>query len=818
MKKSVLFLLCCLLWTVGASAQHSVGVWKNGVPTIITEMDSLVVSDKGLSSPYAVGIWKDGIPHLFNGLDSIVFSREDAPLLPDGADDGQTVEPTEEEIFVQQLSADENNAVATVFTPEEKERYDAMAEELLTLYAFGDESRRLSPKRTTDNEYAQEALTKGHDQKFENLIIQQYENNIGMWGPSFHGGFRTFFTCFRENGSRYILVVFWKKGGFENNKRAYVKLGQPNNGKVLGKRGAQDQYGSIYVPIAKGQEYAYQRVCIDEYLPTTDDGCAGCISLFPLIITENNGAVIGQRNYMNPIFIKTDPIMNGYDPQHREKWGQKAYGYVFGTINNVAIYCNTYSGWNLGGKLQCPQLPRRYVTDLYGDQMAIYTHAELWPDACRGKNGYTVYENDGSAKPIREGDIIVWDKDEREKDKEDAHGHIGVVIRAFSDKISIAHQNGGANRDALAIGTVLEVDRNGVVWDHTPGTKVSPIYQSYPRKIKNIIRVTINEGVAPVIDPEPEPVKAMSCDATSLDFGELTVGEEKKMIFNVTNTGEATLTMSSVSLEKGAPFTVSDGPQTLAKGNGQGYTVTFKPTKEGTYTGKITIRTDAANHPEWTITLTGKAGEPEPQWGEKKMICSGVSDNTQYTLYKQPNMAKYRTNSAGTKFYQTRLIVDVTYQGVTVSSPVTSDVYVDPNGAQSIMALTYQGSMDSGMGMLVVFTSSKAEGNNNLMNGYAYMTGYQSRTPMRMFFSSEQTEHVFENKNYGWYPTFFYDDSGTLAVRHFCPDNNKIIESYYDYPVWESYEMGTTTKSDYENFWKNLHKPQFLEQPDMPWY
>ena len=96
MKKSVLFLLCCLLWTVGASAQHSVGVWKNGVPTIITEMDSLVVSDKGLSSPYAVGIWKDGIPHLFNGLDSIVFSREDAPLLPDGADDGQTVEPTEE--------------------------------------------------------------------------------------------------------------------------------------------------------------------------------------------------------------------------------------------------------------------------------------------------------------------------------------------------------------------------------------------------------------------------------------------------------------------------------------------------------------------------------------------------------------------------------------------------------------------------------------------------------------------------------------------------------------------------------------------------
>lgn len=813
MKKSVLFLLCCLLWTVGASAQHSVGVWKNGVPTIITEMDSLVVSDKGLSSPYAVGIWKDGIPHLFNGLDSIVFSREDAPLLPDGADDGQTVEPTEEEIFVQQLSADENNAVATVFTPEEKERYDAMAEELLTLYAFGDESRQFSPKRTTDDEYAQEALTKGHDQKFENLIIQQYENNIGMWGPSFHGGFRTFFTCFRENGSRYILVVFWKKGGFENNKRAYVKLGQPNNGKVLGKRGAQDQYGSIYVPIAKGQEYAYQRVCIDEYLPTTDDGCAGCISLFPLIITENNGAVSGQRNYMNPIFIKTDPIMNGYDPQHREKWGQKAYGYVFGTINNVAIYCNTYSGWNLGGKLQCPQLPRRYVTDLYGNHMAIYTHAELWPDDCRGKNGYTVYENDGSAKPIREGDIIVWDKDEREKDNKDAHGHIGVVIRAFSDKISIAHQNGGANRDALAIGTVLEVDRNGVVWDHTPGTKVSPIYQSYPRKIKNIIRVTINEGAAPVIDPEPEPVKAMNCDATSLDFGEIAVGEEKKLIFNVTNTGDAMLTFSPMVLESSGVFSVSNGPQTLAKGNGQGYTVTFKPTKEGTFTGKITIRTDAANHPEWTITLTGKAKAAE-QWGEKRMVFSCAFENTQFNLYKQPNMAKYRTNSAGTKFYQSRLILDVMYDGNTGTSTVTSDVYLDPNNNYQL-AMAFD---EGGWGTVSIFASSKAEGVNNLMDGYGFMAGYFTHSSSPIFFNDNGKETIFQNEdNWGWYPTFFYDSYGVMGIRHLSLSDNYEYESTMGMWEWEHFPNAYYSKSTYETKWKNIRKPQFLQRPENQW-
>lgn len=818
MKKSVLLLLSCLLWSIASLAQHPVGIWKSGVTTIVNELDSIVFTGKVPTSPDAVGIWKGGSPNIISGPDSIVFNR-DYLIRPEGLDLGVVNEPTETEVFLQTLSSDEESAEATVFTEEEKQRYDAMAEELLALYDTDEDGTRLlSPWRATDDEYAEDALTKGHDQKFGNLRIRQYERNIGNWGPTMYGGFRTFFKAFSENGVKYLLIVFRQKGGFDRNRRAFVKLGQLNNGRAIGKLGkvVMDAKRSPYVPIAKGQEYAYQRVCLDEILPQY-----GCANLFPLLITEVNGQNSGERNYVNAIFICTEPMMNGSSYDGDLNWAKKSNDFTFGTVDGVPVKCNTSIDeegviyYNLhGGNHQCVEFVQRYLRDF--EHVAPKGYAKAWPHDRKGDSDFILIANNAD-DPVREGDIIVWDS---------PVGHIGVVIKTEPKKILVAHENGGDGRNAYAIGMELIID-NGKVRDLNSETHTSSVHKT--EQPVYFYRVSENELSSPVIipdpepdpepepEPEPEPVKAMTCDVTSLDFGETTVGTERKLVFNVTNTGETTLTISSVSLQSGSVFSVSQGPASLGKGVGQGYNVTFKPTQEGTFTDKITIRTDAKDHPVWTINLTGKATVAE-QWGEKKMVCSGVSDNTQYTLYKQPNLAKYRTNSAGTKFYQTRLIVDVTYQGVTVSSPVTSDVYIDPNGAQSIMALTYQGSMDSGMGMLVVFTSSKAEGNNNLMNGYAYITGYQSRTPMRMFFSTEQTEHVFENKNYGWYPTFFYDDSGTLAVRHFCPDNNKIIESYYDYPVWESYEMGTTTKSDYENFWKNLRKPQFLEQPDMPWY
>lgn len=827
MKKSVLLLLSCLLWSIASLAQHPVGIWKSGVPTIINVMDSIVFSGKQPTSPDAVGVWYNGDITMHSGVDSVVFNSVYLDY-PDGLDMGKTTEPTETETFISQLSADEEEAVATVFTAEEKEQYDAMAEELLAMFDTDDsEARQFGPWRADDAEYASEVIRKnGSNNVLNELKVEQPGWNCGKWGPTEYGGFKTFFRTFIEGNKRYILIVFKKDGGFQKNARAYVKLGQLNNGKPIGKlgKGAEGTSQSPYVPIAKGQEYVYQRVCIDDFLKDY-----GYLTLFPLIITEVNGKITGERNYINPIFIHSNPDIVP------KNWRFMHYGEEFGKVNGVPVYCNTwedektgkvywyyppkrnpYECWNIhGDEFQCVELCKRYIIDFYKMWAESYPtgNANEWEKNRKAEpDNFTVYPNDGT-HTVREGDFIIWDSD--------GYGHIGIIFRTGPDYVKVAHQNGYNGTYADPINTTLTIE-NGVIKDHYYHQNFSPV-NKVPQKIPCFIRVNWNENAAPVItpdpepEPEPEPVKAMTCDVTSLDFGETTVGTERKLVFNVTNTGETTLTISSVSLQSGSVFSVSQGPASLGKGVGQGYNVTFKPTQEGTFTDKITIRTDAKDHPVWTITLSGKATVAE-QWGEKKMVCSGVSDNTQYTLYKQPNLAKYRTNSAGTKFYQTRLIVDVTYQGVTVSSPVTSDVYVDPNGAQSIMALTYQGSMDSGMGMLVVFTSSKAEGNNNLMNGYAYITGYQSRTPMRMFFSTEQTEHVFENKNYGWYPTFFYDDSGTLAVRHFCPDNNKIIESYYDYPVWESYEMGTTTKSDYENFWKNLRKPQFLEQPDMPWY
>ena len=821
MKKSVLFLLCCLLWTVASQAQHTVGIWKSGVSTIVNEIDSLVFN----ATDPVVGVWKGGVPSIVNGPDSIIFNNEVVDN-PDGVENVEIAEPTKTETLISQLSADEENSVATVFTAEEKEQYDAMAEELLAMFdTDGNEARRYSLRRVSDEDYASEVIRKNGSNNVlgGELQVEQPDWDCGTWGPTRYGGFKTFYRTFVEGTKRYILIVFKQDGGFQHNRRAYVKLGQLNNGKGVGKlgMGTEGTEKTPYVPIAKGQEYVYQRVCIDDFL---DD--YGYLTLFPLIITEVDGEPKGERNYINPIFIYTPPYAVP------EKWRFMHYGDIFGKVNGVPVYCNTwevngvvqwaenskgkkFECWNLyGKKYQCVELCKRYIIDFYKLWPESYGtgHAYQWPDNRRADpDNFTVYPNDGTAK-VREGDFIVWDSG--------GYGHIGLVFRTGPDYVKVAHQNGYNGSYAYPINTTLTIDNNGIVRDLFPNKNFSPVNSSV-HTISHIIHVNINEKSAtPVIDPEPgpdpepEPVKAMSCDVTSLDFGEIAVGEEKKMIFNVTNTGDAMLTFSPMVMESSGVFSVSNGPQTLARGNGQGYTVIFKPTAEGTFTGKITIRTDAANHPEWTITLTGKAKSAE-QWGEKKMVFSCAFENTQFNLYKQPNMAKYRTNSAGTKFYQSRLILEVMYDGKTGTSTVTSNVYIDPNNNYQLGMAFDEG----GWGTVAIFASSKAEGVNNLMDGYGFMAPYFTRSSSPIFFDDSGKETIFQNENnWGWYPSFFYDSYGYMGVRHLSLADNYEYESTIGFQGWEHFPYNYYSKSTYENMWKNMRKPQFLDRPENNWY
>ena len=90
---------------------------------------------------------------------------------------------------------------------------------------------------------------------------------------------------------------------------------------------------------------------------------------------------------------------------------------------------------------------------------------------------------------------------------------------------------------------------------------------------------------------------------TSLDFGNVTVGQTKDLTINVSNAGNAPLTVTQVS--SGNPrFTMSSGgvPGTISS---VVVTLRFTPTAAGAQSGVFTMFSNDPAHPSVTVSLTG---------------------------------------------------------------------------------------------------------------------------------------------------------------------------------------------------------------------
>ena len=500
--------------------------------------------------------------------------------------EGVSAEPTETEQLIMQMTSDEEEAPLITYNEEDSLKYDTLAQEVLAMFARnganGVKQRIIKRVSGSEDELAQEAIRNNGYNRFANLIIEQLDWNSGRWGLTRYGGFETFYNTYMENGKRYLMVVFYYKGGFPNTKTAYLKLGQVNSGKILGK-----------TKITVGREYAFLSVCIDDYLTNY-----GCVNFFPLLITEVSQA----RNYLNPFMVKSEPIV-------ADDWRSQYFGYEFGKINGVSVYFNNNNTNQGDGYFQCVELCKRYVAELNSNitrraEEGGWGNAWNWPNDrandSEDPNKYIVFANDGSRK-VREGDLIVWKKWYYKKNNDDRlwpTGHIGVVIKTTDKYISIAHQNGGIGSDARPIGSTLKIE-NGIVKDIMPGGNKSPIY-SISHEIGSFIRINhFAEDTASY-------TASMTADATSIAFGEVKVGMSSTQTFRVTNPiGMSPLAISSMSLSKGEAFTVSGNTNPIAPGETREFTVTFNPTKAGEYKDRLIITSNADDNPQWVIFLSG---------------------------------------------------------------------------------------------------------------------------------------------------------------------------------------------------------------------
>jgi len=100
-------------------------------------------------------------------------------------------------------------------------------------------------------------------------------------------------------------------------------------------------------------------------------------------------------------------------------------------------------------------------------------------------------------------------------------------------------------------------------------------------------------SVEPDIDVSP----------ASLDFGTVDVGLSKTLSLTISNTGNADLTVSSITTE--TPFTISESPFTLQPGSSKTITVKFTPQSGGSFTKQLVIISNDPDEGSLTVNLTG---------------------------------------------------------------------------------------------------------------------------------------------------------------------------------------------------------------------
>jgi hypothetical protein len=103
----------------------------------------------------------------------------------------------------------------------------------------------------------------------------------------------------------------------------------------------------------------------------------------------------------------------------------------------------------------------------------------------------------------------------------------------------------------------------------------------------------------------PPPGSTLSLGSASLDFGSVAAGTNKTLTVTATNSGPASVTISSASVStKYFAITVPSLPATIASGQNTTLSVQFTPNAAGIFNATVTLTSDASNSPA-SLTLTG---------------------------------------------------------------------------------------------------------------------------------------------------------------------------------------------------------------------
>ena len=125
----------------------------------------------------------------------------------------------------------------------------------------------------------------------------------------------------------------------------------------------------------------------------------------------------------------------------------------------------------------------------------------------------------------------------------------------------------------------------------------------------------------------------LTANPTSLDFGAVTVTSNSTEGVTLTNTGNSTITISSVTVS-GAEFSASGvAPGTvLTPTQSTTLKVTFAPTTGGSASGTVTVNCNATTPP--SIAVSGTGSTPSSHTVSLSWTASTTTDVTSYNVYR----------------------------------------------------------------------------------------------------------------------------------------------------------------------------------------
>ena len=127
--------------------------------------------------------------------------------------------------------------------------------------------------------------------------------------------------------------------------------------------------------------------------------------------------------------------------------------------------------------------------------------------------------------------------------------------------------------------------------------------------------------------PPPPPAPAVSLAPSSLAFGSVNVGASSPLTVTLTNTGNATLNIASMSLSgtNAADFSGSSTcPSSVSAQGSCTISVTFTPTATGARSASVSIADNAGSSPQ-TISLSGTGVQPGTPAGTYPVVVNAVS-------------------------------------------------------------------------------------------------------------------------------------------------------------------------------------------------